>query len=324
MTVWQEGMIRLARSGKVTAFAQRQPWLSGLAGQFVGGTDTTQSMQSALDLAENNITASLFYLGEYVRDPVLIAQTVASLQAAVTAAATESLDVCASVDPTQIGLMIDAQTCTTNARSITTAIRTANPNFRQGHDALMIDMEDASVTEATLSLYWELRGENLPAAITIQAYLHRTRADLDKLIAAGAWVRLVKGAFAEPANVAVRSAADRDSRYRQCAAQLLSRTAREAGVYPAFATHDHRLIKEIITQASAHDWPADAYEFEMLYGVRPELQRELARRGHRVRVYLPFGSDWFPYAIRRVGESPRNLRFVTSALTRRLVGRAQH
>jgi proline dehydrogenase len=319
MTVWQEGMIRLARSEKVTAFAQRQPWLSGLAGQFVGGANANDARQSALDLAKDKITASLFYLGEYVTDPVLIAQTVAALKTAVTAAGSESLDVCASVDPTQIGLMIDAKTCTTNARNIATAIRAAAPKPRQGHDALMIDMEDASVTNDTLSLYWQLRGEDLPAAITIQAYLHRTRDDLDKLIAAGAWVRLVKGAFAEPAAVAVRTAADRDSRYRQCAAQLLSRTAREAGVYPAFATHDHRLIEEIIAQARAHDWPADAYEFEMLYGVRTELQRELARRGHRVRVYLPFGSDWFPYAIRRVGESPRNLRFVTSAMARRLV-----
>jgi proline dehydrogenase len=323
MTVWQESMIRLARSAKVTAFAQRQPWLSGLAGQFVGGATPADALRSATELAADGITASLFYLGEYVTDPALIAETVAALETSVATAASESLDVCASVDPTQIGLMKDAETCTSNARVIATAIKAAASKPRQGHDALMIDMEDASVTDATLSLYWQLRGEDLPAAITIQAYLHRTRADLDKLVAAGAWVRLVKGAFAEPSAVAVRTAADRDSRYRQGAAQLLSRAAREAGVYPAFATHDHRLIEEIIAQAGAHDWPADAYEFEMLYGVRPELQRELARRGHRVRVYLPFGSDWFPYAIRRVGESPRNLRFVTSALTRRLVSRGQ-
>ncbi len=180
----------------------------------------------------------------------------------------------------------------------------------------MIDMEDAGVTDATLNLYRTLRAEQLPVAVTIQAYLHRTRTDLDGLVQAGAWVRLVKGAFAEPSGVAVRSVPDRDSRYRQAAALLLSRTARESGVYPAFATHDHRLIEEIITQAEAHDWPRDAYEFELLYGVRPELQRDLARRGHRVRAYLPFGTDWFPYAIRRVGESPRNLRFVASTLTR--------
>lgn len=318
MKLWQEGMIHLARSEPITAFAQRQPWLRGLAGQFVGGSAGEDALRSATGLSTDKISSSLFYLGEYVTDPAIIAVTVNRLSTAIAATAEYSLDVAASVDPTQIGLMTDATTCTTNARVIAEAISAAAVRPRHGHDALMIDMEDAGVTDETVNLYWKLRGEDLPVAITIQAYLHRTRADLEKLIAAGAWVRLVKGAFAEPADIAVRSTSDRDSRYRQCASMLLSRAAQDAGVYPAFATHDHRLIEEIITQAEAHDWSTDGYEFEMLYGVRPELQRELARRGHRVRVYLPFGSDWFPYAIRRVGESPRNLRFVASAVTRRL------
>lgn len=317
MTIWQEGMIRLARSEKVTDFAQRQPWLSGLANQFVGGASVADARNSALELARSGITSTLFYLGEYVSDPELIAQTVTELKAALAATAGESLDVCVSVDPTQIGLMADAETCTANARDLATTVRSAARQPRPGHDALIIDMEDASVTDATIDLYWSLRAEDLPTAITIQAYLHRTPTDLGRLITAGAWVRLVKGAFAEPADIAARSTADRDSRYRRCAAQLLGRAAREAGVYPSFATHDHRLIEEIITQAEAQGWPADAFEFEMLHGVRPDLQRELARRGYRVRVYLPFGTDWFPYAIRRVGESPRNLRFVAATLTRR-------
>lgn len=316
MALWQEGMIRLARSARVTSFAQRQPWLRGLAGQFVGGAGVDEVVQCATDLAKDGISASLFYLGEYVTDSVLIARTVAHLREAITATAGRSLDVCVSVDPTQIGLMVDAATCTTNARTLADAIRTAAPQHRQGHDALMIDMEDAGVTDATLGLYRTLRADGLPVAITIQAYLHRTRVDVQGLVQTGAWVRLVKGAFAEPASVAVRGAGDRDSRYRQSASLLLSGAARDAGVYPAFATHDHRLIEEIICQAEAHSWPRDRYEFEMLYGVRPELQRDLARRGHRVRVYLPFGTDWFPYAIRRVGESPRNLRFVASTLLR--------
>lgn len=309
-------MIRLARSQRVTGFAQRQAWLSGLAGRFVGGPDVDAAVACAEGLARDGIAASVFYLGEYVTDPALIAETVAQLGAVITATAGRRLDVSVSVDPTQIGLMVDTATCTDNASILAQAAREASGQPRQGRDAVMIDMEDAGVTDATLNLYRTLRAEQLPVAVTIQAYLHRTRTDLDGLVEAGAWVRLVKGAFAEPGGVAVRSVPDRDSRYRQAAALLLSRTAREAGVYPAFATHDHRLIEEIITQAEAHDWPRDRYEFELLYGVRPELQRDLARRGHRVRAYLPFGTDWFPYAIRRVGESPRNLRFVAATLTR--------
>lgn len=317
MALWQEGMIRLARSGTVTGFAQRQRWLQGLAGRFVSGPTINDAIDCADKLAREGITTSMFYLGEYVTDPALIADTVSQLQTAIETAAAHSLDVCASVDPTQVGLMADTATFAANARTLARAVLASAPQPRMGHDTLMIDMEDAEVTEATLELYWALVAEQLPVAVTIQSYLHRTRTDLDKLVEAGSWVRLVKGAFAEPADVAVRSTADRDSRFRQCASVLLGRAARESGVYPAFATHDNRAIEEIITQAAAQGWPADTYEFEMLYGVRPDLQRDLVKRGHRVRLYLPFGNDWFPYAIRRVGESPRNLRFATSALGRR-------
>lgn len=306
MALWQQSMIGLARSQRVVELAQRQAWLQGLTARFVSGPGVDDAVQGALGLSRDGISASMFYLGEYVSDPVLIAQTVSQLNRVVAESAANSLDVCASVDPTQIGLMVDEATCTVNARVLAAAIQAAAPSPRQGHDTLMIDMEDASVTEATLRLYWSLRREGLPVAVTIQAYLHQTRADLEKLIAAGAWVRLVKGAFAEHASAAVRGTADRDSRYRRCASLLLSQNAKSAGVYPAFATHDHRLVEEIITQAAANDWPTEGYEFEMLFGVRPDLQRELADRGHRVRVYLPFGNDWFSYAIRRVGESPRN------------------
>lgn len=135
--------------------------------------------------------------------------------------------------------------------------------------------------------------------------------------------RLVKGAFAEAPNLAARRAADIDSRYRLAAASLLSPAAQQTGVFASFATHDHRIINEIITLAQTLDIAPDCYEFEMLYGVRPDLQHDLVQRGHRVRVYLPFGTDWFPYAIRRVGESPRNLRFAANAVTAKASGTHQ-
>jgi len=317
MALWQESMIRLALSDSVTRFAQRQAWLDGLAGRFVSGPTVESAVERAVDLGGRGITTSVFYLGEYVTDPTKTARAVSQLSSAIHAIASRYLDVCASVDPTQIGLMVDEATCAANARTLARAVLAAAPQPRHGHDALMIDMEDASVTDATLDLHRALRNEGLPVAVTIQSYLHRTRADLDGLLDSGAWVRLVKGALAEGSAVAVRSRADRDSRFRECAAVLLSRSARESGVYPAFATHDHRIINEIITQADAHDWPTGSYEFEMLYGVRSDLQRDLVARGHRVRLYLPFGADWFPYAIRRVGESPRNLRFAATVIGRR-------
>lgn len=309
-------MIKLARSGRVRDLVQSQPSMRGLAARFVGGGDAAAALATAAALRSQGISASLYYLGEYVEDPQAIAATVSQLAAVIAALPGEGLDVSVSVDPTQLGLMMSEAACEANVRQVAAAVAQASSQHpRAGHDAVMLDMEDGATTEVTLRLHDRLRAEGLPAAVTIQAYLHRTAADLRQLAASGAWVRLVKGAFAESAAIAARRREQISHRYRQGAAALLSQQARVAGCHPSFATHDDLIIEEIIGIASAIGWPADSFEFEMLYGVRPDLQRSLAQRGYRVRVYLPFGADWFPYAIRRVGESPRNLRFAVTALT---------
>lgn len=315
--LWQAGMIRLARSPRIRDFAQRQPRMSGLASRFVGGADAGAALATAVALRDQGISASLFYLGEYVEDPQVIAATMSRLAAVTEALASEDLDVNVSVDPTQLGLMMSEAACEANVRQLATAVAQARSRHpRPGRDAVMLDMEDAGTTEVTLRLHDHLRAADLPVAVTVQAYLHRTAADLRQLAVSGAWVRLVKGAFAEPATIAARGGAQISHRYRQGAAVLLGQQARAAGCYPSFATHDDLVIEEIAGIAAASGWPNDGFEFEMLYGVRPDLQRSLAGRGYRVRVYVPFGADWFPYAIRRVGESPRNLRFALTALTR--------
>jgi proline dehydrogenase len=150
--------------------------------------------------------------------------------------------------------------------------------------------------------------------VTVQSYLHRAADDIARLASRGAFVRLVKGAFAEPAIVAVRTRKQIDSRFRQAVATLMSPSSLAAGTYVAFGTHDDVIIEEICNVADQNGWASDRYEFEMLYGVRPELHAELVSRGLKVRLYVPFGRDWFPYAMRRVGESPRNLRFAINAL----------
>lgn len=316
-TLWQRAMIRVARSGRLCAFAQRQPWVGGLASRFVGGPDIGAVAATAGALRADGISASLFYLGEYVEDPEVVQVTVRQLRAAVERLRAEGLDVNVSVDPTQLGLMHSEAVCEANARQVAAAVAQAcSPGARPGHDTVMLDMEDAGTTRVTLGLHDTLRKEGLPAAVTVQAYLHRTEGDLDRLASQGAWVRLVKGAFAEPAAVAARGNAPIGQRYRQGAQTLLSRQSRHTGCYPSFATHDGQIIEEIIRTARSQGWAKEDFEFEMLYGVRPDFQRALARRGYRVRVYLPFGADWFPYAVRRVGESPRNLRFTIRALTR--------
>jgi proline dehydrogenase len=307
MLLWQKTMIGLARSESVTRRMQDSRFMARFARRFVGGRDGAEGLERAGALREHDLSASLFYLGEYVADPREIETTRRALAEVAQGLGRSGLDVHLSVDPTQLGAMISWETCRGN---ITALAREVAANAGAGRDVLMLDMEDSSVTQPTLDLYYFLRGEGLPAAVTVQAYLHRTPDDLARLVADGAMVRLVKGAFAEPGNKAVTGRRDRDEAYRRAIVTLLSPEARERGVYPVFGTHDHNMVAFAEHVAAANGWQRGQWEVEMLLGVRTAYQRELASRGVAVRLYLPFGRDWWPYSIRRVGENPKNLGFV--------------
>ncbi len=312
---WQRAMIGLARSDRVTAAVQSRQLLAGLAARFVGGADLDEVMTVTQRLQDDGLATSLFVLGEYVEDPGLVATTVRTLQEAAAALARGGLGVHLSLDPTQAGLMTSVALCEANARTVAAAVRAAAQDGpRRGRDVLMLDMEDSGTTQQTLDLHDRMRQDGLPVAVTVQAYLHRTTGDLDRLAHAGAWVRLVKGALAEPAELAAQGRQDVDARFTDALVTLLSEEARAAGCYPSIATHDLRMIALASQLARDGGWGRQDFEFEMLYGVRADVQRELVRRGFRVRLYLPFGTAWFPYAIRRVGESPRNLRFALRAM----------
>ncbi|EGB15951.1 Proline dehydrogenase [Pseudodesulfovibrio mercurii] len=307
MPLWQKMMIGLARSASVTRLMQESRYMGRFARRFVGGRDGDEGLARARALRERGLSASLFYLGEYVADPAEIEATRRALSGVAQGLGQAGLDVHLSVDPTQLGAMISWDACRGNVAALA---RDVAENGRGGRDVLMLDMEDSSVTEPTLDLYHTLRAEGLPVAVTVQAYLHRTEGDLARLVADGARVRLVKGAFAEPGRVAVTGRAERDEAYRRAIVTLLSPEARERGVYPVFGTHDHRMAAFAEHVAQVNGWQRDRWEVEMLLGVRPAWQRELADRGVSVRLYLPFGRDWWPYSIRRVGENPANLGFV--------------
>jgi proline dehydrogenase len=316
MRLWQQGMIALARSRRMQHLMQTHAGMTRLASRFVGGGDPGAAAAEALALKQRGLSASLFYLGEYVDDPQIVGQTVQMLHDAVAALALAGLDLHISVDPTQIGMLCGPADAWDNIARLGRAVKQAPLSGRAGdRNWVMLDMEDYSVVDATLELYHALRREDLPAAATLQAYLYRSAADLDRLVDQGAAVRLVKGAFAESEQVAWTRPHEIDARYLALARNLLSPKARARGVTPVFATHDHRLIGRLIPLTRSMGWPASAFEFEMLYGVRPDLQQHLVQRGWRVRVYLPFGTQWWPYAIRRVGENVKNARFVLRAVT---------
>lgn len=315
MRLWQQSMIFLARNEATKNFMQNRAAMSELAMRFVGGKDVLAAVETCRALKAQGRQASLFYLGEYVEDLALIQQTVLALKAVIKHLAAANLEVHISVDPTQIGYLINEATCRQNAFELAGEIKKAAQEMPAGSkNLLMLDMEDSSVTEATLKLYEALIAASLPAALVLQAYLFRTEADLQKIIQQGGAVRLVKGAFAEGKNVAFTDRAAIDHNYLKLATAMLSAEARENGFYPIFATHDDRLIAQIITLADKRGWHKHEYEFEMLYGVRVELQEKLVRKGEQLRLYVPFGTDWWPYAVRRVGESPKNAQFLLRSL----------
>ncbi|HUN45348.1 MAG TPA: proline dehydrogenase family protein [Stellaceae bacterium] len=311
---WQSGMIALARSPAAKATMQRWRAASVLASRFVAGATAEAAVARAAALHESHsIRGSLFYLGEYVDRAELVAE---NLHAKLTVAALlgqTALDVHVSVDPTQIGHSLDPAMARRNAFTIAESIQRAAGD-RPGLHALMLDMEDQSVVDATIALHDAIHSAGLPVALTLQAYLRRTEADLRAQIRRGSRIRLVKGAFAAGSEIAFTRRPEIKANSRHLLDLMFSREARDAGFYPILATHDDRLQAHALERAGAAGWRAGEYEFEMLLGVRSDVAQDLARRGERVRLYLPFGRDWWPYAVRRIGENPANAVLLLRAL----------
>jgi proline dehydrogenase len=285
--------------------------MSKLATRFVGGSIADEVIEKAKIFKSGNIRASLYYLGEYVDDEVKINQTVSALKEIIKRLGESNLDIHISVDPTQIGYLIDKDKCAGNILEIANLLRdyAARANI-ESKNLLMLDMEDSSNIDFTLELYSKFRNQSIPTAVTLQAYLHRTGKDLEMIFENGGAVRLVKGAFTESKKIAFASRSLIDDNYLKLAEMMLSDKAREKGFYPIFGTHDDKIITRIIETADKRGWEKGSYEFELLYGVRIELQKELIKNGERLRLYLPFGVDWWPYAIRRIGESTKNAKFL--------------
>lgn len=304
--LWQRTMIALARSARVKAFVQQSPGMTKLAHRFVAGADVESAIAAAHHLLEEKgIHTSFFYLGEYVDRQELVRENVDQKLAIAAMLKDDALAVHISVDPTQIGLQTDPRQVSTHARAIGRAITEAAAG-KPGIHCLMLDMEDASVVDFTIALHDELRRLELPAAITLQAYLRRTEADLERLIAGGARVRLVKGAFVGKSDIAFTTEAQIKGNYRRLVGLMLGPEARASGFYPIIATHDDRIQAEAVALAHRNGWAQGSYEFEMLLGVRSDVAENLARQGECVRLYVPFGRDWWPYAVRRIGENPAN------------------
>ena len=303
--IWQASLIALARSPRMTRLVQKHRASSKIASRYVAGVSVDDALGVINLLREQGIRSSAFYLGEYVDREELVSRNVVAKLAVAEALGASGFDAHVSVDPTQIGYQQGPRLARRNACLIAEQIASASNN-RPGVHCLMFDMEDSPLVDGTIAIHDELRAAGLPVALTLQAYLRRTEADLVTQLSRGGHVRLVKGAFALRGGMALDSHAAIKENYHQLVRRMMSRDARGAGLYPSIATHDPSIHQLALELAYKNGWRHDEFEFEMLLGVRPNVAADLAERGARIRLYVPFGEDWWPHAARRIGESPRN------------------
>ncbi len=283
------------------------PVAQRVAGRFVAGPDQDAAMRTAADLNAAGMATTLDFLGESVSSATEAARARDEICSLVERVAADGVTSGVSLKLTQLGLRIGDDVVRDNLCAILETARRHNIFVR-------IDMEDSPVTDATLSLYRTLRAEfgYDNTGVVIQSYLYRSEHDIARLIDEGANVRLCKGAYAEPPEVAFPDKADTDASFIHLAQQMLGPKAQAKGAYPAFATHDPAIIEDLCDYTSTHDINREQFEFQMLYGIRTDLQQDLVRRGYRVRVYVPYGNAWYPYFVRRLAERPANLWFFIS------------
>jgi len=295
----------LAKSARLKRVASRygMAHAGSFARRFIPGESFEEVLEPARALQAAGFHLTLDHLGESVRSFDETTAAAREYEQLIDAIVASGIERNISVKLTKLGADIDLATCIDNMRRIMTAA--------QRHDCYVrIDMENSPYTERTLEVFetlWGLEYRNI--GVALQACLHRTAGDVRRMNELGARVRLFKGAYKEPATVAHEAKADVDAAFVQYMKALL-----DGGAYPAIATHDPAMIEATRAYAASRQIPAERFEFQMLYGVRRDLQKQLVAQGFRVRVYVPFGREWFPYFMRRLGERPANVGFVIRAL----------
>ena len=275
----------------------------GFARRFIAGETIDEAIDAVADLPGKGLTLTLDYLGESVASADAAAAAAADYVKIIDTIVASGIERNVSVKLTQLGLDVDRATAVDNLRRI------LEPADAHGF-FVRIDMENSPYTEATLSILETLRQlGHTSIGTVIQTCLKRSEADIRRLNGLGVRVRLVKGAYKEPRTVAYQQKTEVDAAFVDLMQLLL-----DEGTYPAIATHDPIMIETAKAYAKSKSYANDRFEFQMLYGIRRDLQTALVAQGYRVRVYVPFGKQWYPYFMRRLGERPANVAFVLRGL----------
>ena len=295
----------VSRQRWIAALARLALWipiLRRLPYRFVAGTTLDQAVDAVRRLNAEGAMATLDVLGESVTDRETALRAADEYVATIERIATERLDANVSLKLTQMGLDVSEDLC------LEAVGRVAEAGRRRGI-FVRIDMESHAYVDRTLDLARRLRADRHDVGVVIQSYLRRSEADVERLASERVRVRVCKGAYAEPPDVAFQDRGDVDASFVALCARLL-----DADAYPAVATHDPAMIEAVSAYVSERGVGLDRFEFQMLYGIRRDLQRQLIARGHLVRIYVPFGTEWFPYFMRRLAERPANVLFVLRSL----------
>jgi len=300
-------LLRLSRSNRVKDLVSSMPVSSGIVARYVPGEDTASAVEAAGQLIDAGLHVSLDFLGEDTTDQEQAEAMVTAYLDLLSALSDQGLarNAEASVKLSAVGLMLGTdgpKVALENARTICHAARNAGT-------MVTLDMEDHTSTDVTLETLQELRKDFPETGGVLQAYLYRTEADCRELAYEGSRIRLCKGAYKEPESVAFQDRLDIDKSYVRCMKVLMAGQG-----YPMIASHDPRTVDIAAALATRNGRIQGSYEFQMLYGIRPDEQRRLAETGEKVRVYIPYGLEWYGYLMRRLAERPSNLTFFLRSL----------
>jgi proline dehydrogenase len=307
----RQSFLWLSEQQQIFSFVRKNRLARRVASRFVAGETLESAIEASKAVNAKGIMVSLDLLGESVSSAEEAQAARDDILGIIDGIARSGIDGNVSVKLTQLGLDIGPDLCVENMQAIL--------NRAREHDIFVrVDMESSEYTERTLRLFYDQLYPEFDGltGVVIQSYLRRSDKDVDELVRLGARVRLCKGAYAEPASVAFQERKEVSQSFVRLMEVLL-----EKGNYPGIASHDGELVDKALAFVEARKISPERFEFQMLYGVRRDLQEELHARGYNVRVYIPFGTAWYPYLMRRLAERPANVAFMAASLVKETLGR---
>ena len=308
--MFRSTLLYLSKQPRIFRFVRNNRLAKKFARRFVAGETLDEAVAAVAALNAKGISASLDLLGESVTNEREARAAAAQYVAVLDRIHAEGLNANVSLKLTAMGLDISEELCVSIMHDVLERARQLSTFVR-------LDMEGSAYTQRTLRLFedrlYPAYKENV--GIVLQSYLYRTRSDVERALQLGCRVRLCKGAYKEPASVAFPEKQEVDDNYARCMYMLL-----DSGNYPGIATHDPKLIDDAKRYVADHQIDPSRFEFQMLYGVRRDLQEQLVGDGYNMRVYVPFGTQWYPYLMRRLAERPANVAFITGNVIREMFG----